>query len=112
MTNENSSQYGDIIFIFAQGPNPPGTVADHIAAVGEETVCTSIVVAAELRFGAVKSESKKLAGGLGRSNTLPFDPRLDRTRTLPVFARERISHMWLISPHAQILESRRLLPLN
>ena len=41
--------------------HPRGTVAARIAAAGEETVCTSIVVAAELRFGAVKSGSKKLA---------------------------------------------------
>ncbi len=39
---------------------PQGKVAAKIAAVGEETVCTSIIVAAELRFGAAKSGSKKL----------------------------------------------------
>ncbi len=40
---------------------PHGEVAGRIAAVGETTVCTSIVVAAELRYGAAKSGSKKLA---------------------------------------------------
>ena len=40
--------------------NPQGTVATRIAAAGEDTVCTSIIVAAELRFGAIKSGSKKL----------------------------------------------------
>lgn len=40
---------------------PQGTVATQIAAAGEETVCTSIIVAAELRFGATKSGSRKLA---------------------------------------------------
>lgn len=40
---------------------PQGTVATRIAAAGEETVCTSIIVAAELRFGAMKSGSRKLA---------------------------------------------------
>jgi tRNA(fMet)-specific endonuclease VapC len=32
--------------------HPQGRVAARIAAVGEDTICTSIVVAAELRFGA------------------------------------------------------------
>ncbi len=40
---------------------PQGTVATRIAAAGEDTVCTSIIVAAELRFGAAKSGSSKLA---------------------------------------------------
>ena len=39
---------------------PQGAVATRIAAIGEETVCTSIIVAAELRFGAAKSGSRKL----------------------------------------------------
>jgi len=39
---------------------PHGTVATRITAAGEETVCTNIIVAAELRFGAAKSGSRKL----------------------------------------------------
>lgn len=39
---------------------PQGQAAQHVAAVGESRVCTSIVVAAELRFGAVKSGSRRL----------------------------------------------------
>ena len=39
---------------------PQGPVATRIAAVGEDTICTSIIVAAELRFGADKSGSRKL----------------------------------------------------
>jgi tRNA(fMet)-specific endonuclease VapC len=34
--------------------NPQGKVAARIAHVGEESVCTSIVVAAELRYGAAR----------------------------------------------------------
>jgi len=41
--------------------NPQGEVATRIAKAGEKTVCTSIIVAAELRYGAVKSNSEKLA---------------------------------------------------
>lgn len=40
--------------------NPQGVVAARIADVGEDTVCTSIVVASELRYGGTKSGSKKL----------------------------------------------------
>ena len=39
---------------------PQGAVADRLSRVGEDAVCTSIVVAAELRFGALKSGSKRL----------------------------------------------------
>ncbi len=41
--------------------NPQGPVATQIAKAGESTVCTSIIVAAELRYGAFKSNSEKLA---------------------------------------------------
>jgi tRNA(fMet)-specific endonuclease VapC len=40
---------------------PRGPVADRISEVGEEAVCASIVVAAELRYGAAKSGSSRLA---------------------------------------------------
>lgn len=39
---------------------PQGVVAQRIAQVGEEAVCTSIIVAAELRFGAVKRGAPRL----------------------------------------------------
>ncbi len=41
--------------------NPKGRVAKRIARVGESNVCTSIVVAAELRYGCAKSGSKRLS---------------------------------------------------
>ena len=40
---------------------PQGVVAAQITKAGEATVCTSIIVAAELRYGATKSNSAKLA---------------------------------------------------
>ena len=40
--------------------NPQGRVAARIATVGEDTICTSIIVASELRFGASKSGSERL----------------------------------------------------
>ncbi|MEM1189670.1 MAG: PIN domain-containing protein [Pseudomonadota bacterium] len=41
--------------------NPSGAVATQITKAGDHSVCTSIVVAAELRYGALKSGSPKLA---------------------------------------------------
>ncbi|HYA79661.1 MAG TPA: type II toxin-antitoxin system VapC family toxin [Methylocystis sp.] len=40
--------------------NPRGAVLSNIARVGEMNVCTSIVVAAELRYGCAKNGSKRL----------------------------------------------------
>jgi len=40
--------------------NPTGAVYQQISAVGETNICTSIVVACELRFGARKSGSLRL----------------------------------------------------
>jgi tRNA(fMet)-specific endonuclease VapC len=41
--------------------NPQGIVRNRIAEVGEQTVCVSLLVAAELRFGALKKNSARLA---------------------------------------------------
>lgn len=40
--------------------NPQGRIAQQIARVGEGAICTSIIVAAELRFGAAKRGSERL----------------------------------------------------
>ncbi|NJD37054.1 MAG: type II toxin-antitoxin system VapC family toxin [Geobacter sp.] len=44
--------------------DPSGVVARKIATVGETKVCTSLVVACELRFGAAKKGSPKLTAQL------------------------------------------------
>ena len=41
--------------------NPQGVVADRLRKVGDADICTSVIVAAELRFGAEKKGSKQLA---------------------------------------------------
>lgn len=41
--------------------NPQGRIATRIANVGETEVCTSIIVAAELRYGAAKRGSARLS---------------------------------------------------
>ena len=44
--------------------NPQGKVAAHIAKEGERSVVTSIIVAAELRYGAAKRGSTRLTAQL------------------------------------------------
>jgi tRNA(fMet)-specific endonuclease VapC len=44
--------------------NPQGKVTARIAKMGEEMVCTSIIVAAELRYGVAKRGSARLAAQL------------------------------------------------
>ena len=62
--------------------DPQGPVASRIAAVGESAICTSIVVAAELRFGAEKSGSTKLKRRvdaiLSALEVLPLEAPVDR----------------------------------
>lgn len=61
--------------------NPQGKVAKHIRRVGEEHVCTSIIVAAELRYGADKKGSRRLSSRLdavlGALEVLPFETPAD-----------------------------------
>ena len=61
--------------------NPQGKAARLIAKVGEDNVCTSIIVAAELRYGSAKSGSKRLRKAvedmLGEISVLPFDVPAD-----------------------------------
>jgi tRNA(fMet)-specific endonuclease VapC len=44
--------------------HPRGRIADRIAKVGEQHICTSIIVAAELRYGAAKKGSSRLTAQL------------------------------------------------
>lgn len=44
--------------------HPRGRVFERIKDVGEQNVCTSIVVAAELRYGAAKKDSSRLKAQL------------------------------------------------
>ncbi|MGH9548746.1 MAG: PIN domain-containing protein, partial [Terriglobales bacterium] len=63
--------------------NPQGKVAQHIRKVGEAQVSTSIIVAAELRYGAAKKGSPRLTeqleAVLGALEVLPFETPADAT---------------------------------
>jgi tRNA(fMet)-specific endonuclease VapC len=60
---------------------PQGRVADRIKVLGENRVCTSIIVAAELRYGAAKKASPRLRSQteavLNVIDILPFDSPSD-----------------------------------
>lgn len=61
---------------------PQGVVFQRILTVGESSICTSIIVASELRFGAVKRGSSQLTRQLERILEafliLPLNPPVDR----------------------------------
>ncbi len=60
---------------------PNGRATQQIRRVGEAQVCTSIIVAAELRYGAAKSGSRRLAAQLeavlGALEVLSFEAPAD-----------------------------------
>jgi tRNA(fMet)-specific endonuclease VapC len=62
--------------------HPQGRIAQWIAQVGETAVCTSIVVASELRFGAAKRNAAALTAQvetiLAAIDVCPFDTPADR----------------------------------
>jgi tRNA(fMet)-specific endonuclease VapC len=62
--------------------HPRGRVTGHIARVGEERVGTSIIVAAELRYGVAKKASSRLATQLekilGALHVIAFESPADR----------------------------------
>ena len=61
--------------------HPQGRIAACIAQVGEGSVCTSIIVASELRFGAAKRNAPKLTAQveaiLAAMDVRPFDTPAD-----------------------------------
>jgi len=61
--------------------NPQRLVAKRIAEVGEDNVCTSIIIAAELRYGAAKKNSPRLTAQaeavLGSLEIIPLESPID-----------------------------------
>jgi len=73
--------------------HPRGRIAEHIRQVGEAQVCTSIIVAAELRYGATKRGSPRLTTQLetvlGALDVLAFEAPADAAYGL---IRTRLEH--------------------
>src|ERR1700756_2439391 len=61
--------------------HPQGRIFEHIREVGEAQVCTSIIVAAELRYRAAKKGSPRLKAQLeailGALDVVPFEAPAD-----------------------------------
>lgn len=92
--------------------NPAGRIAEKIRSVGETQVCTSIVVAAELRYGAIKKRSPVLSARIESLfdilEILPYGPPADeaygliRTR-LEAIGRPIGANDMFIAAHAMAL---------
>ena len=71
----------DTNIIFDLIKNPRGRAARRIAKTGEDNICTSIIVAAELRYGCAKSGSRRplkaVEDLLGEIEVLPFEVPAD-----------------------------------
>jgi tRNA(fMet)-specific endonuclease VapC len=93
--------------------NPRGKIADRISEVGEDEVCTSIVVAAELRYGATKKNSARLTSQLeavlGAFEVLTLEAPVDAVYGVIRAGLERIgqpigANDLLIAAHALALD--------
>jgi tRNA(fMet)-specific endonuclease VapC len=94
--------------------NPQGRIAACIAQVGEKSVCTSMIVASELRFGAAKRNASKLTAQvdaiLAALDVRPFDIPADREYAKLRFHLEQAGtpigpNDMLIAAHALATES-------
>jgi tRNA(fMet)-specific endonuclease VapC len=92
--------------------DPHGKVAKHIEKLGPKDICTSIIVAAELRYGCAKKGSAKLQnrveGVLRTIPVLPLEAPVDAAygniRAGLEAAGQPIGHNdLLIAAHAQAL---------
>jgi tRNA(fMet)-specific endonuclease VapC len=90
--------------------NPRGTVARRLALSGEKSICTSIIVAAELRYGAAKSGSARLASQLeailGAIEILALEAPADVSYGILRAELERSGR--LIGPHDLLIAAQAL----
>src|SRR5450631_4156944 len=93
--------------------HPRGKISDRISKVGEEDICTSIVVAAELRYGATKKNSARLTvqleAVLGAIAVLALEAPVDAVYGVIRAGLERIgqpigANDLLIAAHARALD--------
>lgn len=71
----------DTSIVSALVRDPGGPVTERVREVEEANVCTSIIVAAELRYGATKKGAPRLSAQLeavlGALEVLPLEPPVD-----------------------------------
>lgn len=93
---------------------PHGKVAERIAEVGEENILTSIIVACELRYGAVKRGSRRLTkqveAVLGALPVRSLESDVERIYAAIRVALEKKgtpigAHDMLIAAHARALDA-------
>jgi tRNA(fMet)-specific endonuclease VapC len=93
--------------------HPRGKVSDRISAVGEQEICTSIIVASELRYGSAKKNSPRLTAQLdavlGAMEVLALETPVDAVYGVIRAALERIgqpigANDLLIAAHAVALD--------
>jgi tRNA(fMet)-specific endonuclease VapC len=93
---------------------PQGRVAERIAAVGEENVMTSVIVACELRYGATKRGSRRLTKQvevvLGALTIRPLESDVELVYAAIRVALEKKgtpigAHAMLIAAHARALDA-------
>jgi tRNA(fMet)-specific endonuclease VapC len=94
--------------------HPQGRIAGCIAQVGERAVCTSMIVASELRFGAAKRNAPRLTAQvdaiLAVVDVRPFDTPADHEYAKLRFHLEQAGTLigpndMLIAAHALATES-------
>lgn len=75
---------------------PEGGSASRLSRLGDDRVCTSVVVAGELRFGALLRGSERLISGVERVlASLPCSPSGNpRMNTTPTFVTELTVENW------------------
>jgi tRNA(fMet)-specific endonuclease VapC len=92
--------------------NPQGKAARRIARAGEDAICTSIIVAAELRYGCAKANSARLTKAvedlLGEIEVLSFEAPADADyggirAALEAAGTPIGSNDMLIAAHARVL---------
>jgi len=83
--------------------HPAGKIFKQIKKNGEETICTSIIVAAELRYGIHKKDSSRLTKQveaiLSHIDILALNPPADTH-----YSKLRVSNDMLIASHAMALD--------
>jgi tRNA(fMet)-specific endonuclease VapC len=93
--------------------NPQGALASRVVAGPTGSICTSIIVACELRFGALRKGStvliERVEQLLDRLDVLPLDSDVDRHYADIRAALERAgtpigSHDLFIAAHARCLD--------